>query len=87
MSGPGDNIAVLILCHGAPAGLAGLIRFFDGRGFDLFAHVDAKIDETPFRTAAASSSVRFIEPRIGIFWRGFTMVEVTIALIKADQSA
>lgn len=78
----GSEIAVLILAHTKPDGLAALSRFFDGRGFDVFAHVDAKVDEAPFR---ASPGVEFIEPRIGIFWRGFTMVEAMIALLKAAQ--
>ncbi len=84
MSGRGNSVAVLILCHGAPAGLSGLGRFFEGHGFDLFVHVDAKVDEAPFRAAAPEA--RFVAPRIGVFWRGFTMVEATIALIKAARA-
>lgn len=79
------GIAVLILAHGSPVGLAGLARFFDAPGFDLFVHVDAKADDAPFRAAASSAAIRFIEPRINIFWRGFTMIEATIALLKAAR--
>ncbi|WP_298216350.1 beta-1,6-N-acetylglucosaminyltransferase [Acidocella sp.] len=78
----GNDIAVLILAHTSPGGLAGLARFFAGAGCDLFVHVDAKADEAWFRDAARPWPVRFITPRINVFWRGFTMIDAMISLIQ-----
>lgn len=84
MSANGNEIAVLLLCHAAPEGLGSLARFFADSGFDLFAHVDAKVDEAPFR--AQAPWVQFISPRLEVFWRGFSMVEATVALIEAARA-
>ncbi|HTJ65776.1 MAG TPA: beta-1,6-N-acetylglucosaminyltransferase, partial [Alphaproteobacteria bacterium] len=80
--------AALVLAYRYPIGLSALARYFDLTGTDMFVHVDAKIDETAFREAAAAATqqVTFLPDRIAVFWRGFTVVEATIALLKAARA-
>jgi hypothetical protein len=80
--------AALVLAYRYPIGLSALTRYFDLTGTDMFVHVDAKIDETPFREAAAAATreVTFLPDRVAVFWRGFTVVEATIALLKAARA-
>jgi len=82
------RIAAVVLAYRYPAGLSALARFFNAADIDMFVHVDAKIDDRPFRLAAKSASrdVIFVEDRVRIFWRGFTMVEATIGLLKAAKA-
>jgi hypothetical protein len=77
--------AVLILAHKYPAGVAALSRYLAPAHFDIFVHVDAKVDIEPFRkTTHASPAVSFID-RINVFWRGWTMIEATMNLIQAAK--
>lgn len=75
--------AVLVLAAGAPEGLAGLARFFDGLPATLHVHVDGKVDAAPFLTATAGRPcVRHLAERRTIYWGGFSMVEATLALLR-----
>lgn len=81
------SIAAVLLAHRYPRSLGVLPRFFAAAGIDTFVHVDAKISDAPFRDAASASPapVIFLENRVAVYWRGFTMVEATIALLKAAR--
>jgi Core-2/I-Branching enzyme len=83
------RIAVMVLAYGYPAGISAMSKFFDAADTDMFVHVDAKIDYGPFQDAAKCGlrKVAFIEDRTRIFWRGFTMVEATIALLRAARAS
>ena len=78
------KIAALVLAYRYPAGIATLAKFFAAGDIDMFIHVDRKIDEAPFRQAAESASaggVVFLQDRVEVFWRGFTMVEAAMQLL------
>jgi hypothetical protein len=77
------HIAALVLAFRYPIGIAGLSRFFAAADIDLIVHVDAKADNTPFREAAsgAGAHVLFVDDRVRVFWRGFTMVEAMMRLL------
>ena len=78
--------AVLILAYKYPAGVAALSRYLPPEHFDIFVHVDAKVDIAPFlKSVEASPAVSFIEQRITVFWRGWTMIEATMNLIQAAK--
>lgn len=80
-------IAVLVLAYRYPDGVEALSKFFAAADIDMFVHVDAKISDEPFREAAKKSpgTVIFTADRVAVFWRGFTMVQATIALLKAAR--
>lgn len=80
--------AALVLAYRYPIGLSALARYFDLTCTDMFVHVDAKVDEEPFRAAAAGATreVTFVGNRITVYWGGFSMVEATIALFKAARA-
>lgn len=81
------SIAALVLAYRYPDGVEALSKFFAAADIDMFVHVDAKISDEPFREAAKKSrgTVIFIADRVPVFWRGFTMVQATIALLKAAR--
>lgn len=76
--------AALVLAHGYPEGVGALAQYFEAAGFDLFVHVDRKVALDPFHARLAGrSGVILVEPRVNVFWRGFSVVEATIGLITA----
>jgi hypothetical protein len=74
------RIAFLILAHGDPLHLKKLVQSLSGH--DVYVHWDQKSDETPNISGAT-----FIDDRCSVFWAGFTMVEATVALMKAARAS
>jgi Core-2/I-Branching enzyme len=79
------KIAVLVLAHRYPIGLRALTRFFSAPCFEIFVHVDRKIDEAPF-VENAGRSASFLQDRIPVFWRGGSIVEATMRLLIYARS-
>jgi hypothetical protein len=79
------KVAVLILAYKYPIGVQALSRFFPAPCFDLFVHVDQKIDAGPFQQFAGESAC-FLEDRIPVYWRGWSIVEATMRLISQARS-
>lgn len=77
--------AALVIASRYPAGIGALSTYFAALGADMFVHVDAKIDEAPFREAAsaAGGNVHFLSDRTTVFWRGFSMTEATMKLLRS----
>lgn len=73
--------ALLVLAHD-PAPLGYLLRALDP-GFDVFIHLDAKCPAVP----ALPPQARLIEPRIEVFWGGWSLMQATLALIEAALAA
>jgi hypothetical protein len=80
------KVALLVLGARYPLGLRALSTVFDRPDVRIFAHIDAKVDQTPFE-AAAAAAVTFVEPRETVYWGGWTMVEATLRLIRAAHAA
>jgi hypothetical protein len=80
-------MVALVLSYRYPGGITALSKYFSAANIDMIVHVDAKIDDSPFHEAAQATDqdVHFIEDRVRIFWRGFTMVEAAINLLKAAR--
>ncbi len=84
------KVAALVLSYRYPAGIAALARYFAAGDVDMFIHVDKKIDDAPFRQAAGSAGVGnnvFLQDRVEMFWRGFTMIEASIRLVLLAKSS
>jgi hypothetical protein len=82
------GIVALVLSYRYPAGITALSKCLAAANIDMIVHVDAKIDESPFHKAAKAGNyeVHFIQDRVRIFWRGFTMVEAAISLLRAARA-
>ena len=76
--------AFLILAHNDPVHLRQLVDALDDERFDIYIHLDSKVDDKPYRDASRqrSSTVRFIDDRFDIRWGGITMVRAMIALYQ-----
>src|SRR5450631_2159965 len=79
------KVAVLVLAYKYPIGLRSLTHFFSAPGFDIFVHVDRKIDAGPFEECAGDSTC-LLQDRIPVFWRGWSIVEATMRLIIHAKS-
>jgi hypothetical protein len=75
-----QKIAFLILAHSDPSHLESLIQSLSGH--DVYVHWDKKSGEIPNIPGAT-----FIEDRCSVFWAGFTMVEATVALMRAARAS
>jgi hypothetical protein len=83
-----SRTAYLILAHNQPRHLAKLLFALDAPETAFFIHIDAKADETIFRTlAGARPNTVFLAPRYVVNWGGFSLVQATLALLyKAFQA-
>jgi hypothetical protein len=79
------KVAVLVLACRYPIGLRALTRFFSGPCFDMFVHVDRKIEAGQF-AACAGDSAFLLQDRIPVFWRGWSIIEATMRLILQAKS-
>jgi len=77
------RIAVLVLAH-KPAPLQYLLDLLDDR-FAVFVHMDAKTDlgAAPLRLPGHATMV---EPRVEVFWGGWSMMQATISLVDAARA-
>ena len=77
------STAYLIMAHHQPHHLARLVGALDGDDVTFFVHIDAKVDEAPFRKAVgAQNNVVFIHNRCTVNWGGFSQVETTLTLLQ-----
>lgn len=78
------SLAYLILAHTHPRHLKNMIERLDHESVRFFIHIDRKSDIAPFiGLLQKNGRVHFIEERYKIFWRGYSQVLATIALLKA----
>jgi len=80
------KLAYLVLAHNAPSQLSRLVNRLDSPNIEFLIHIDKKSDIEPFLNEFKySDNVHFIKKRINIFWRGYTLVEATLALMREAQ--
>lgn len=77
------RIAYLILCHEHPQQLARLLRALHAPEDCAVIHLDARVDAAPFSDAAAGLNVQFVEQRIAVNWAAWSMVQATLACMRA----
>ena len=78
------RIAFLNLCHCDPDLVARTARRLTTHpNFDVYVHVDAKADITPFYAALAGCErSSFIDKRHRVYWGGFNAVQATLELLR-----
>jgi hypothetical protein len=84
------SLAFLILAHKNPAQLARLANALEAPGHSVFVHVDARQPEVlaQARTSLGpASAVHFVEPGIACRWGGYSVVEATLAGLRAVRAA
>jgi hypothetical protein len=72
------RIAHLILAHKNPAQLERLIEAMSYPAFDLYIHLDKKVDIRSFRYLAEKKNVFFITNRATVYWAGYGTIQATI---------
>lgn len=83
-----DRHAVLVLAHHQPRVLASLLESLRHPAIDVYVHVDAKSDLTPFLAAAPErDGLMYLRRRRTVSWGGFSIVEATLDLIAAAQGS
>lgn len=75
------KIAYLMLVHSNPLLQQRAIDMLSSEGSGFFLHVDAKSDIRPFG-GIRGENVRFVEPRIPVYWGEFSIVRATIGLLR-----
>lgn len=77
------RLAYLILAHHHPLHLRRLVRALSGTAAGIFVHVDAKADIAPFRAALSGTGATLLRDRVGVWHRGYSMVNATLRLLDA----
>lgn len=79
------RVALLVLAHREPDVLRHSIPLYKTVGFDIFVHLDCKVDKRQYveRLGPEARSCSIIDRRTNVFWGGFSMVEAELALIFA----
>ena len=75
-----EKIAVLILAHRNPNQLHRLINKFDSELFDIYIHVDKKVNFDEYYLE--KNNCYFIDSRVDVKWGGFSLCEATINLLE-----
>jgi hypothetical protein len=78
------RIAFLNLCHTEPKIVERVAnKLTKNPNFDMYIHIDAKQDETPFRQLLNDNrQVYFIKNRQKVYWGGYNAILATMELIK-----
>ena len=72
------------LCHCDPAVVARVAdRLTENANFDMYIHVDAKVDITPFESALShNNQIVFLRNRKKVYWGGYNAVEAAAELLR-----
>lgn len=78
------KVFYLVQAHYRPECFGALIDALSGPRSRVVAHIDAKIDDAPFRNQAGSSNVTFVPngQRVRVNWAGWSQVEATLAMAR-----
>ncbi len=76
------KVAIGILAFSAPLILEQSLRHWPADAFEIFIHVDQKIDIGLYEFVSQYSNARIISSRFDIFWGGFNMVLAEIELMR-----
>jgi hypothetical protein len=83
-----SGLACLVLGYGAATVLAKSAPILVEAGFDLYLHVDKKVDIKTYveELGNAAHLCNILKDRIEIFWGGFSMVRAEILLIEKARA-
>lgn len=76
------KVAIGILAFSAPLVLEQSLRHWPAESFEIFIHVDQKIDIGLYEFVSQYPNARIISSRFDIFWGGFNMVLAEIELMR-----
>lgn len=77
------QVAYLILVHNHPHQVARLVDRLSHPWSRIYIHVDAKADIRPFVEVLREKHVTILRDRVNVFWGGYSVVEATLALMRA----
>lgn len=81
-----EKMAFLILAHNDPKHLKKLIYTLDYPMFDIYVHVDAKVDISQFGFDdyhLEYSNLYVLDNRVKVYWADYSVVQATIILYEA----
>ena len=83
------RMACLILGYRAASVLKFVVPFHRAAGWDVFVHVDPKVDQAAYKAELGDSAMlcHFIGVPVDVFSGGSSIIEAEIKLIKAAQKA
>ena len=77
------RIACIIMAHKEPHQIERLIRKFSPfPTFDIYIHLDKKIDPSPFEYLSKIPNVYFIEKRISVRWASYSFLHAILQSFK-----
>lgn len=77
----------LVLVHDQPDHVLRLISRLDDGESTCWIHLDARVPESDWAEVAAHPSVRMVQPRVACVWGTWSLVEATLAALRACLSA
>lgn len=82
------KLACMVIGCYAPQILAQVLPVFRAAGWDVFVHVDAKVDLSSYQAALGENAAycRFVDP-VEVYWGGYSMMEAEFRLIWAARNA
>jgi hypothetical protein len=76
------RIAFLIMAHRDPEQIERLVNRLKHPDFDVYIHLDRKIDISPYLYLAQKDSVFFTKTRISVGWAAFTLTQAIYKSIE-----
>ncbi|MCW5695595.1 MAG: hypothetical protein KIS96_02550 [Bauldia sp.] len=82
------RVAIVCLGYlGNPSGIDVLAEYFSGMDVDLYVHIDAKIDISPYADLSSKrSNVTLLSERRPIFWGGFSIVRAIVGGLETANA-
>lgn len=76
------RIACIIIAHKDPQQIERLIKKFNSLPFDVYIHLDKKINKHPFAYLAKLPNVYFIQKRIRVRWASYNYLNAVLQSFK-----
>ena len=82
------KVACLVMAYRAAPVLARCLPLYRDAGWDVFVHLDAKVDLAGYAGTLGPSAAlcRFVPDPVEVFWAGFSMVEAEFRLLRMAQA-
>jgi hypothetical protein len=81
------RLACLVLAYRGGAILARTLPFLREAGWDVFVHLDRKVDRAQYTSGLDVSACTFLDNPGEVFWGGFTMVQAELRLLQVARDA
>ncbi len=83
------KVACLVMAYRGAAVLRRMASLYVAAGWDLFVHLDRKVDRSAYLCALGDARplCRFVEDPVEVFWGGFSMVRAELKLIETAKQA